>query len=523
MMKNPKVLVIGLDGGTWNLLKPWAERRKLPAFKKLMTAGVYGTSITTIPPVTGPAWVSFATGKNPGKHGIFDFVKLEENHLRPLSPTNVGCDTFYNMLSEKFSCIIMGLPLSYPPGNNFNGIMISDFLYPNRQIFPKTKSQYLRNYSFPDLLLESKEDLLNDIIKTATNRIETAKKMFSKEIWDFFFLWYGETDWVSHFFWDDIKYNTRIGQKAKFVFQIIDGFLCWLLKRINNNCYLFIVSDHGFGDCPHNVALNQMFLESGLLKKCLKDVSQEMTKEKLLGIKRKEMRVPKFVFKIFDVCPFVKSLSASVLKLLFGDKVKATYETGIDFENSNAFVPTSEAMGIYVNESNQKKKKVIEDITETLEHLEYKGHRVFKRVLCREEVYSGSHVGKAPDIMLIPDGFHITSNLDKDLFGKFNDGGYHDSNGIFLAYGPDIKKGAKIENVRIYDMAPTILHIYGLPIPIDVDGRVLMEIFEDQSEKAKRTPTYIETSHRRRRMDVGMYSPKDEEEIKKRLKELGYL
>ena len=69
-----KSLILGLDGATWDVIKPLAEEGKLPTLKKLMEEGVWGNLESTIPPVTGPAWVSFATGRNPGKTGVFDFL-----------------------------------------------------------------------------------------------------------------------------------------------------------------------------------------------------------------------------------------------------------------------------------------------------------------------------------------------------------------------------------------------------------------------------------------------------------------
>ena len=66
----------------------------------------------------------------------------------------------------------------------------------------------------------------------------------------------------------------------------------------------------------------------------------------------------------------------------------------------------------------------------------------------------------------------------------------HKLHGIFLAHGPGIKKNQKIENAKIYDLAPTILHLFGLPIPNDMDGRVLTELFEEDSELIKRKPNY---------------------------------
>ncbi len=81
-----------------------------------------------------------------------------------------------------------------------------------------------------------------------------------------------------------------------------------------------------------------------------------------------------------------------------------------------------------------------------------------------------------------------------------------------FAYGHRIKKGYKIKEAKIYDIAPTILHIFGLPIPNDMDGRVPTEIFEPDSEFAKRKPKYVVPSY---------YEKKQEDEkLKKVIKNL---
>ena len=70
-----KVLILGLDGVTFDLIKPWAEAGHLPALAHLMEQGSHAPLASTMPPVTSPAWPSFMTGKNPGQHGVFDFIR----------------------------------------------------------------------------------------------------------------------------------------------------------------------------------------------------------------------------------------------------------------------------------------------------------------------------------------------------------------------------------------------------------------------------------------------------------------
>ncbi|MEJ2559378.1 MAG: alkaline phosphatase family protein, partial [Anaerolineae bacterium] len=70
-----RTLVIGLDGASFSLLRPLMECGQMPFLAKLASAGASGILRSTLPPVTAPAWASFLTGKNPGKHGLFTWQR----------------------------------------------------------------------------------------------------------------------------------------------------------------------------------------------------------------------------------------------------------------------------------------------------------------------------------------------------------------------------------------------------------------------------------------------------------------
>jgi len=498
-MEKPRVIVIGIDGGTWNLIKPWAEKGELPTFRFLLENGAWGELESTIPPVTGPAWVSFSTGKNPGKHGVFDFVKLEDNSLKLVTSKDIEELTVYDILSRRgFRNVIIGLPLSYPPKDGFKGIMISDFLYPRVEIYSDFDGEGIENIIsgyriLPDFTKE--ENLIERLIEISKNKLNVARKLFDLLDWNFYFLHFLETDFVCHRFWKDIKNRTEVGKKAKEVFQIVDDFLNWLLDRIDEKSILFIMSDHGFADHQYVIRLNRIFMKNNFLKVRIVDFSEmdeslyRHVLENLLNKKEKKVKIPKLLFKLASN-PMIKPISKRIFRAIFKD-AKISYSKKIDFTNSKVFIPTTESMGVYINETDeQKKRELAKEIKMILSKLEYRGQKVFKRILTKNEVYSGPLLDFAPDIVLIPNGFIIDPSLDGKIFETFEPGGYHDPYGIFLAYGKDIKRGCVVDRPKIYDLAPTILHIFGLPIPNDIDGRVLMEIFEECSEFARREPTY---------------------------------
>ena len=73
--RTSKVLVIGLDGATFDLMLPWIEAGELPTLGRMLSEGSSGPLRSTYPPVTAAAWSTFMTRKNPGKHGIYGFFR----------------------------------------------------------------------------------------------------------------------------------------------------------------------------------------------------------------------------------------------------------------------------------------------------------------------------------------------------------------------------------------------------------------------------------------------------------------
>ena len=120
-----KLLIIGIDGATLDLILPWVESEHLPTIGRLIKSGVHGDLASTLPPVTSPAWPTFMTGCNPGKHGVFDFIQPTGSDFSLVNATKIKQPTIWQRLSSAgYRVGVLNVPVTYPP-KPLNGFMIS--------------------------------------------------------------------------------------------------------------------------------------------------------------------------------------------------------------------------------------------------------------------------------------------------------------------------------------------------------------------------------------------------------------
>jgi predicted AlkP superfamily phosphohydrolase/phosphomutase len=143
-----RVVVLGFDGADPKLVERWMGEGKLPTFARLARTGTLQPLGTTEPPESPVAWASFATGLNPGKHGIFDFLKVDRKsyvpdiglvevakprfllHAIPIRRARITNNRkgapFYRTLAESgLRTSILRMPLAFPPEPLPNGRLLS--------------------------------------------------------------------------------------------------------------------------------------------------------------------------------------------------------------------------------------------------------------------------------------------------------------------------------------------------------------------------------------------------------------
>lgn len=535
-----KVILLGLDGMTLEVLKPYVEADLLPNFKKVIEKGSYGILRSTIPSVTGPGWTSMTTGKNPGKHGIYEFRKRIGYKTELITKnTSQYAEALWSILSRNDKKVVVGnVPVTYPP-DEVNGIMISGLMTPSIEtdfVYPKQIKKELFKL-VPDYQLDIKQEFLftdsvrkklsKEAIKITGQKRKLMNYLLDKKSWDFFFFAFVGPDRIQHFMWDEIL--SMEPECVKF-YKLLDDILGDILNKLDDDTVLLIASDHGFSKINKFFAINTFFNEAGLLH--VKANKKLKVHEKTGALQRLEGNVLNAV-KSLNLKKYLPAPLVDYLKK-FLPKPELT-EDQINWDNTKAFSLLEYGI-VSLNLQGREPKGVVTEgeydrICELVEKelLSVKDPQtdknIVKAVLRCDKLYSPEHSDNRPDLVVVmEDGYLIyiglgRSVISENVFRRSRIAADHHRNGLYIAYG-NIFNNKKID-AEIYDIMPTILYLMGVGIPEDVDGEPLSEIIKQdfvENNKIK-----FEKPRKLTPTEKSALNEQEAKEVEKHLKNLGYL
>ena len=521
-----KVIIFGIDGGSLKLIEQWKD--ELPNFKKIMENGVFGELESTIPPLTCPAWPCMFTGKNPGEIGMYDFSGLQFGNQygsRIYSSSDYHSSSLWKRLNDYDKDVgLLNVAMTFPP-HKISSFMVcgigsppaseANYTYPPE--LNQTLDKIVGGYEIiPPVLLtiKGKEgEIAQAFDRVLTKRVTAARYLMRNFPWDLFVCVFFASDSIQHYFWHHMDAshprhdsNNKYKDVIKDFYKKIDNAIGKLMAELPEGTNVLIVSDHGFGPMHGYFMVNKWLENTGFLK-FKGSVHQGIINSVLRQVRDFMMShlSPRLVRLTARLTPEWLAMRLSV-RQEDRDKMAQTYES-IDWYQTKAY-GLGVMSQIFINlrgrepngtvEPGEEYEKVRDDIIAGLKKVTdpQAGAPVGFQVFRKEEVYHGKHVDLAPDILIVPDKYYPSSfKADSEWSIPALSGG-HVRQGLFMAYGPDIKSsGQKINNLRIYDITPTVLHMFGLPVPDDMDGRVLTGIFREGSEPAKRKIKYQEVDY----------------------------
>lgn len=458
-----RVFVFGIDGAMpEKVFGEWLE--ELPNIKKLMKQGCYAKLNSTIPPLSVVAWTSMTTGVSPSTHGVFEYLCKDKNisgKMNLSSSLNIKEKRVWEIASENnrkaISCFV---PLTWP-AKPYEGILISGppalvekgrFAHP-----PKTEDEIKEAVGqdfqmdvrfFRDL---TKKEILKEIKKVTKMHLDIMKYLIKNKDWNLFFGVITGSDRMNHSFWkycdpQHRKYdpNSEFKNTLKDYYKFLDRELGKIIKTLDENTLIIVLSDHGFTRMHTRVNLSDWLIRKGylVLKNGLKINSPTKLEYDMIDWKKT---------KVFAVGAY----DGQVYINLRGRDSSGTVKLG-EYDR-------------LIDELEKEIKNITSDDGKIL------NTKIFKK----KSYFRGKCEDIAPDIVIYFDNLHYGCNTS--LIGNEtlwspqtamgSDDATHSQQGIFIMNKSEQK--GNIGEIDILDVAPTILNKLGVKIPEGFKGKVI--------------------------------------------------
>ena len=565
-----KVLVLGLDGATWDLLEPMLQDGLLPNLARLREEGSSGSLHSVFPPLSPVAWTGVMTGKNSGKHGIFEFLEHGHNPLRGRvnSSGAIQSELLWEIVARYGKKTVAGgVPMSYParPAERFPGFFLGDFLSPadapdfasDPVIFAELEQEVGPYQPWSTSIHDGGNEpaVVADLHAFLEQHLKAVRFLMNRCEWDLFIFDLMATDRFQHELWHvwDLTHRAARGREHELAalrpkliefWQTLDRGIGLIEADLPSDASLLLISDHGFGPIEHYVNFNVWLLEHGYI--ALENsfyVKQKhwfyrrgVTPEWIYGVMSRlglgSHRVSRFRGK-------QEGLMDRLGESLFLSRRHT------DWSRTQAYAQGNFGQ-IFLNVRGRQPHGCVapEDVRSLLDELKAgllaiphpeNGGPLVEHVYERDELYHGPHAGLSPDLtVVLTDWRYRTIGLhdfttNKVITPAFGPTGDHRPDGILIATGPAFHSGAELHEAALLDVAPTVLQLLGVPVPDDMDGRVLTELLEPMPFRSPHAPV-LEPAFAGAQANGGpdlpldsSYSDDDDAAIQQRLADLGYL
>lgn len=418
MRANGRLVLIGIDGASYEMMAQLAADGALPHMQRLIQAGTFRRMISSLPEVSPVAWSSIITGAGPAGHGTFGFTDLAPHSYRTIFPNahTRAVPPFWDRESNE-RAVVINVPFTYPAGP-MNGVLIAGFvaLDLKKATYPPNLVEELQRLDYRTDVDSNKAHqslglFLKDLDRTLQARIAAYRYLWEAEPfpessqppprerrvaepWQTFVLVFTGTDRLSHFLWDAyLDPSHRYHDAFIDHFRQVDAVVGEIADRLRAEDVLVMVSDHGFELLEQNVYVNAILRDAGLLQF--------------------ETDVPK---RLKDISSDARAFALEPSRIYVHTKDK--YPQGA--------VAASE------------RETVLREVVDLFQDLTFEGQPVIRGVFHKEEIYHGPLLDRAPDLVLLAEpGFNLrgslkaTEHFDQDLFT----GKHARDSAIFLAYG----------------------------------------------------------------------------------------
>ncbi len=485
-MNSPtKVLVIGLDSASPALLREWCASGDLPVLRSLQESGAWGALMTPPGLADDAVWGSFSSAVSPARHGRYNFkVTQPGSYESPyFKDEDFLHETFWSALDARGKKVaVIDVPKS-PLAEMKHGLHVADWFVHGRDHQTAVSSPA---WFAPDLerrigaeridhpgedgylclstaLSPGRyDDLLNALHESLLHKTQGSIELLQQGDWDLFLTVFKESHCVGHQFWHlhdkshplfDPSLAEQYGNPVRDVYVALDNALGRLLECVDKKTPVIVFSDLGMW----TNYTGEYFLDAVLQR--LEKAERSRFDTGRLFLQRGLDRV---AGSLRDTHP----LQYRRYFQLMHNEISGAVRLNLAEREPQGRVGTGEV--------ERTLNQLANDLLELVDP--FTGRPIVKEVLRTSELFTGEHLDRLPDLLVVWHRDAPINGARSDKIGIVRNRtlnvrpGNHVSGGIWFARGPGFTGGEQAFMPSVMDIGPTVARLLGVELP-DVDGR----------------------------------------------------
>lgn len=477
-----RMVVVGLNGATFDLIGPWIAEGKLPTFARLLADGAHGELRSTLPVSTPSASMSAATGRNPGAHNVYGCSRVasEGRGGVPVSSADVCARRVWDVATDYGKRVaVVRLPLTHSCSALDGRFIVPDG--PSDVGVAARKIDDLRAFR-------------DDAFARQRAQIAETLELLDRRAWDLLWASFDGLDAVQRSFWHFMDpshpahpRSSDLRDTILEVYQLLDEGLAEMMKRLDDRTSLLVVSEHGACGLESYVLLARWLEVAGYLVMKGDGASSTPVVGGSIGAGAyalvRALRQSGLGW-LPNLLPQRPSAKEPAVKPSF---VALTGD--VDWSATRVYCPFPAEGGLRVNLRGREANGVVApgDFTRVCDEVgaallalvdPATGRKVVRAVHRRDEIYRGPHVENAPDLLVEPyDAYGLIDGTGSAAIvpsGRCagEPTGNRRRTGMFVLTGRGARRGVRTPDGDVCDVAPTVLHLLGLPVQSDMDGTV---------------------------------------------------
>jgi predicted AlkP superfamily phosphohydrolase/phosphomutase len=522
---------VGLDGATFDVIDPLVAAGRLPTLAKLLAGGARAALRSVVPPLSAPAWVSFMTGTNPGRHGVYHFRTLEREGIGSTlvgSWAYKGTTIFDRASAAGRNVLAFRVPMTYPAWP-INGTMIAGFPTPDPRTTYSEPAEVGERIG-PLVQMNAMRSMVSSVDDQAANfdfylkrSTDVIVDMLKPGDVDFFCYVNSVTDWIAHKFWRFSDKDAPAHEPhpvdggstlVESFYEKVDDSLGRILAAAPDDALVLVLSDHGTGRrSVRRFDTGAWLAEQGLFVRASGGGGRRRAVKLLDWVKDV---VPKKHWLWRHAPSIVRKRVASV----------RSEKAAVDWSRAEAYPVKLDhhVEGVNVN------RDVVGDRYDAVRDAVIAAAAEVPAITGahrREDLYRGPHADVAPDVILELDPSYEFGPGGGAVFGTVPENrlrrssATHRQDGILVLAGPGVREGLDLQHASLLDVPATLMWALGLDVPGVMDGRVVTEAFDPALLAAH--PVRIGDSGDDAAASAAVYTADEEAGMAAHLEELGYL